>query len=730
MIQMLRKVALATAFAIGLSSPSPLAASAFAQSAQSDAQLVEDFIFYVNTANLDMAAATANAILDKNIDPRRFVGIIEDSATLEERFERAYLRALFIPELEDRAAQLWRLYTAGRLSRARDPNEIARNISMLTAAPRAQMIAREFLREAGEYAVPQLLQVLLAKQDQALEAEVQMLLVSMGSQAVAPLSAALLEVDVATQEKLARILGQLGYDAAVPYLAELFQTTADDATRLAAERSIRSLGARTDRGLSSAAMYRELGERYYSEPRSLTSFPGEEHQLLWSYDPQFGLLPTAIRTEVFHEARVMSLAARALELDPNDQVAVALWIAANFSRQLDQPEDYDNPAYPADRWKEAMYYAVAAGPDTTQRVLARALRDRNTRLARLAIEALARSAGATALVGTDSRALVEALGYPEKRVRYESALAIARAQPRELFTGAEQVVPILASIISDASTNYAIVVASEIERQQILRASLEDMGYKVLPPVSDLGAAFRSIAEVASIDVIVTDLTSARTLDTISEARSTARLRATPILSLLPGAGVSRFAGEFADDPQTHLTRTGISSEQLQAGVERLVLESSGQPISEEEARAYSLSALQALRDIAIASVATGNQRQGVFDISDAAAPLHASLDDSTDDEINMKIAGVLSYIPLQDSQIALMDRATEAAGQQQIELLELVTDSAKRFGNLLQQRHIAWLIKTAELADDDMATVAAALMGALKLPSSEIVQMIRGEHG
>lgn len=45
-------------------------------------------------------------------------------------------------------------------------------------------------------------------------------------------------------------------------------------------------------------------------------------------------------------------------------------IAANFSREIDSPANYTNPAYPATR-RDAMYYAVAAGSSTAQRVLAR-----------------------------------------------------------------------------------------------------------------------------------------------------------------------------------------------------------------------------------------------------------------------------------------------------------------------------------------------------------------------
>ena len=74
-----------------------------------------------------------------------------------------------------------------------------------------------------------------------------------------------------------------------------------------------------------------------------------------------------------------------------------------------------------------MYCAGAARPAALRRVLDRALEDRDTPLARRAIEALAQSAGESGLraVASDERPLIVALNYPERRVQYEAALALA-----------------------------------------------------------------------------------------------------------------------------------------------------------------------------------------------------------------------------------------------------------------------------------------------------------------
>lgn len=697
----------------------------------SDAQLLDDFVHYIFTSNTTMAQATAQALLDRGLSASGFVGVIEDSPNRLERFEQAYLRALQSAALEDLAARLYDLYEMGRRERARDPNEIARNIELLKGSPRGRILARQRLSAAGEYAAPQLLEVIALRTNAAIEAEASELLVSMGRQAVGPLSVALVGVDGPTQERVGNILGRIGYRSALPYLVEANKAVTNPSVKAATKRAIEALGGGAAEQTSLAGLYRSLGEQYYSQPRSLTSFPGEAYQLAWSYDPSLGLTATAILTEVYHEAMAMALAEKALKFDPSDQLAVSLWIAANFSREMDQPADYENPAYPGSERRAAMYYAVAAGPAATQRVLGRALSSRDTRLARKAIEALSRSAGASGLVG-DQRALVDALAYPERRVRYEAAIALGRAQPRESFDGAELVTPILASVIRDASSRFAVILGSDIERQQKLRGVVEEMGYTALAPGMTLGDVAGPIAESPAVDLVVTDLTAEATLSMLSQARGTARLRATPILCVLPAAAITQHGGRFESDELSAVVREGLNNEQLRASIEHLVATASGEPISVDEAEQYALRALDTLRELAIGTGAGGSVGGSVggsgvvFDVADAASPLIAAISDSAG-EVRLRVADVLSYIGQQRAQVALMDAVMESAGQERLALMARVIGSAKRFGNLLQERHLQWLSEAAGSPEEEDAVTAASLMGALNLPNDQIVPLILG---
>ncbi len=689
----------------------------------SDAQLLEDFCHYVLIANHELAKANAQALLDRKLEPAKMMAIVEDSVTMQERFDRAYRRALLVPDLEPLAGALNRIYEDGRLSRARNPQEIAKNIAMLTGNPRANLLGRQRLVSAGEYAVPQLLEVLLTRQNQALQTEATAVLISMGRQAVSPLCTALTSVDPATQETLAKILGRIGYPQALPFLTEVLRTTSSDAVRKAAAEAIKAAGGQADGEVSVASLYRALGEQYYTEQRSITSFPGESHQLVWSFKPQLGLQPTGVVSEIYHEGMAMEMARRALKQDPSDQEAAALWLAANLKREIEQPEDYENPLYGAER-RDAMYYAVAAGPTALQSVLGRALEDRDTRLARRAIEALSRCAGAAGLTGGNGSSLVRALSYPDRRVRFEAALALGKAQPREYFEGAERVVPILAGTLRDADKRYAAVISNDIERQQALRSVAEEMGYEVLPPATALADLEASISEIVGLDLMLVDVPSETAVGVIEEARRTARLQATPTFALFSSAGLTQFGGQFEGDKLTSLGREGLAPDSIKASVESLVERASGKPMTEEEARGYAERSLTVLHDLAVGSGGTGSA--GAFEIADSAVPLTWALE-NTQDDLRLKVSDVLSYISLQRVQVSLMDAAMSAEGEERLSMMGRVNDSAKRFGNMLEDRQVRWLLDRAEQAQGDEATMAAALIGSLNLSNDKLVPLLVG---
>ncbi len=715
--------AVLVALGVAVAAPSPQAAAQQApRSEPTLEEMLDDYMHFVLVANTELAAANARAILGRDPEPGTFLAVIEDEVGWHTRFEQVYRRAQLYPELESLSARLWNLFEEGRRQRARRPAEIERNIELLNGTAREWLLAEARLLEAREYAVPQLLDAALRGENVATKARAQDLLVRLGRATIRPAVAALAYLDAPSQERLVRILGQIPYTDSLPYLYELRATTDQSFVREAATESIRRIEGELAADIPIASRFRELANTYFTDRHAGTmlSFPGERHQLLWDFLPGVGLQPTAIYTEVFHEAMTMREAEHALELEASDPLALSLWVLANFSRELDQPEGYDNPAY-SDGRREAMYYAVASGPEVAQRALARTLRERETVLSMRTIDALGRIAGAETIwegLG-DRKPLVDALTYPDRRVQYEAAMAIAAANPSRPFPNAELVTQLLASLVREAGERFAVVVATDIERQQELRSALLELGYTVLPPVATLPEARADIARAPGVDLLAVAQTRSAAAETLALLRDSARLAATPALVLLPASDMGAMRSRYADDHLTRLARETVDRDALAENVRQLVEQSTGEPLTDEEAERYALRALEALDDLAIAA-------SPVLSVRDATLSLVSALEES-DGAVRLSVARVLSHIRARAAQVALLDAALESSGDERVALLRTVAASARRYGALVEETQIRKLREVAETGEGEAATAAASAMGALGLSGDVVAPLILG---
>lgn len=706
--------------------PAPAHARQDAQAGQSQANiqaLVEDFVFFVTVANHELAAANLRAILDRNIDPQALVAIIEDSPGLAARFEEAYRRALVVPELEADAAAVWELYEEGLRATARNPERIAESIVMLDGTQRAQQLATERLISANEYAVPQLFTLLAGAQDIRMRARAQRMLERMGSAAVKPLLAALPDVQPEVQERTAMILGQIGNPLALPALYELAAAPGTPSTvRGEAINAIRAITGAHDSGVQAANLYQNQARSFFDSRRretgGLLSFPGEEFQLIWQFDPRIGLLPRTIETVVYHETKAMQAAERALALNPNNADALAVWIAANFARELSESGVTPNPIYDAED-RDAVFFASLAGAGSTQRALQLALDDGDTELARTIIAALDRSIGGEALsIGEDAQTpLVRALTYPDRLTRFEAALALARSLPTHAFSGSERVVPVLAGFIREGGARYALVIADDIDRQQFLRGALESEGFTVLPPRRNLNDAMVDVSETPGIDIALIEQPGEVGVQTLEALRNEPSLRATPALLFLSLEDHARFNQRVSADTIARMVRPGLNASQIASATRQAVEAASGGVPTDEEAEEASLEALEALRELAISD-------NSVLRITDAGTALIAALGESSG-IVRLELADVLGYICERRAQVALLDAALEAADSEQILMLRTVAASARRCGPMAEQRQIDALADLLVEADSNLANGIAEVLGALRVSGDQAVPVI-----
>lgn len=685
--------------------------------------LVEDFVFFMTVANHELAAANLRALLDQGIDPQELVAVIEDSPGLSARFDEAYRRALVVPELEADAAALWQFYEEGRRETARNPQRIAESIAMLDDTMRAQQLAAERLISANEYAVPQLYALLSGTQDLRMRARSQRMLERMGSAAVKPLLAALPSAPAEVQERIAMVLGQIGNPLALPGLYELSSASgAAPAARAEAINAIRAITGTHDTGISAAALYLNQARSYFDSRRrevgGLLSFPAEDFQLLWQYDPQIGLLPLPIETVVYHETMAMIAAEKALSLDPNNSGALAVWLASNFARELAETGQTPNPAYDSED-RDAAFFATLAGAGPTQAALQLALDDGDTQLARAIIAALDRSIGGEGLIAGEGSqtALVKALTYPDRQTRFEAALALARSAPKSPFIGSERVVPTLAGFIRDGGTRFALVIAEDADRQQFLRSALEADGFTVLPPRRNLNETLHDVAETPGIDLVLIDQPGDLGVQTMESLRNQPSLRTTPALLFLSLQDQARFNPTVSADSITQMVRPGLDAAQVAEAARQAVEAASGELLDADTAEALALEALNTLRDLAISN-------NSALSITDAGTGLIAALGESSG-IIKLELADVLGYICEKRAQVALLDAALEASDSEQTLLLRTVAASARRCGPLAEPRQISALADLLPGADRALANGVAEVLGALQATGQQAVPVI-----
>jgi hypothetical protein len=304
-------------------------------------------------------------------------------------------------------------------------------------------------------------------------------------------------------------------------------------------------------------------------------------------------------------------------------------------------------------------------------------------------------------------------------VQFETALALGNAQPAESFNGSERVIPLLASAVKDASARYAIVLTGEErERYDQYRSSLERAGFTVLPPAPEgLGQLEAAIAETPTIDLIVSAQGFDNTLLTIETARTENKTSVSPVLALMGADDLVPMQRQYGRDQSIAVRRQSISNSAFDNSVETLLEVASGGPISLDEADEYATRAIDVLRNLAISN----NQ---VLNISDAASILIDVLE-QVDGFTMLDIAEIISYMPQDKAQQAIMDKTLGVSEDMQVEMLTIVADSGKRHGNKLNNRQIRRLIELAQSDNDELASTAAATMGALEVDNDTLLQLI-----
>ena len=151
-------------------------------------------------------------------------------------------------------------------------------VRRLTSTPRGKMLATRRLKDAGEYAVPFLLDAMAQViQDPATGPKLSDMIEALpqiGRPAIRPLAAALHTDNTQVKAEIIRALGAIGYPQSLPYLKYVAEQSPQADLKALALASIQSIDPQAV-NIPAAALFLQLAERYYYHDESLapTSAP-------------------------------------------------------------------------------------------------------------------------------------------------------------------------------------------------------------------------------------------------------------------------------------------------------------------------------------------------------------------------------------------------------------------------------------------------------------------------
>ncbi len=687
---------------------------------------VENFWHYSLIARYELAGQAASQITSGNATADEVLRAFEQVAADRREsgnLDNWLLRWQGIEPLRENVNQIMSLIAQGRFDRRGNQDYIESNIKRLINGERAYQLGLQQLRNSGELAVPLMIQYLGDINQRQYHAQIRRALVDMGRLALNPLVVATQTPDQATLLQVINVLGGIGYDVSVPHLARLANDPRQsDAVRDAATEALIRMGVTDPRGVNAAQAFYELAEKFYYDTAAITANKSDPAAFAWYWDDTTGLVRRSVPPAIFNELMAMRSAKTSLRLNPSRGDALALWLASNYQREVELPAG-ESDATRAENEPPAHFYGVAAGTQYLNEALLRALRDRNAQLALRVIDSLAEIAGRGNLFdNSQGVALTEAMTFPDKLVRFEAAMTLAAALPREGFIGQDRVVPLIGEALAQTGNPGVLLLAPTQDEFNTIAGTLRSQGYEVVggTTAQDVVSA---AALLPSVDVIVAyERGGASRIDMLSAlSAGNPRIERTPRLVVAETAG-SPFATQAQVDTLMNVTQAEPA--ELKPAIDAALARASVTSLTPEDATAYSLRAADLLARLAISN--------GVLDARIAQPQLLTALSDGRA-EVVTSAGNTLALLDTAEAQQGLVEKASDASvpAAVRVSLFKSLATSAKTFGNRLGQQGVdAVQSAVADASNLDVRQAAAEARGALNLPAGEARPLVLDEAG
>ncbi|MBN2589914.1 MAG: HEAT repeat domain-containing protein [Sedimentisphaerales bacterium] len=461
-----------------------------------------EFIHYTAIKRLDAAKEYAKAILDNEPDPVKLFELCQENQAGYQLLVQASDNK-YDAELAELSKKLLAVIEGGGFEIRTKSDVIYDEVLRLNGdTPRARQTAIERLKNAGEYAIPFMIDALSDPDREDEFARVADALSKIGRDAIRPLAAALQTDNAAVKSEVVKAMGGIGYPQALPYLKYVIENEQSSDLRQSAQASIMKINPSAV-SVSAAELFYQLAEKYYNHAQSLEPAEDAATANVWFWDTENDkLVREAVSKDYFNELMAMRNCEWSLMADESYGSAIGLWIASFFKAESAGVESM--PEYFGESHANALVYATTAGVEYLHQALARAVKDGDTFVALGVIEALGRTAGEKSLfyhIGTQ-QPLVQALRFKDRLVRYSAAIAIGAALPRDNFEESKTVTAILAEALASNSQTVvsdAITWNENLANSYAMQAATVMLGLaQTRNPVIDLSLAQEALINATS----------------------------------------------------------------------------------------------------------------------------------------------------------------------------------------------------------------------------------------
>ncbi len=376
-------------------------------------------------------------------------------------------------EHEQAALAMLDLATAEENERRADEGAIRDLVAQLASddvAERNQARLR-LSADHGSYAVPEILRVLASTDSSEYRINLLYTLTQLGSEAVPALVEALRSSNESTRLDVILVLGNIRDMRASGYLKRHLELgNPDQAEADIVEDSLERMGLV---GGSARNDLLGLANRYLqNDPDVVRNL--QSTRPVWRFEDG-GLVSDVSPLYLYHLLMAEKAAYEALEVAPGDEEVLET-LATAMLRQKAALEaaaeaGADTSAAQA-RVTRAVNLATAGDTSMKRDALRRAMREESPEVVIEGIEALAATTSGAELAETVS----DGLDSNDKRVRYVTAIALAKDNPSDLGANTDKVVATLVQAVGEESVRTVLVIDDNDDTRNAVLGAVEEMG--------------------------------------------------------------------------------------------------------------------------------------------------------------------------------------------------------------------------------------------------------------